>query len=142
MHWRQSRRQAGSDLVGKTIRVFWRSDNKWYNASVCGYDSASKRHHVKYEDGEEERLDLQNEQYQVVVDDDAPSAKKARTAAGASSSATAQPAAASAAAAAATATATKNAASAAKRRASTAAKGRKRISTPPVTPEICVRTAA
>lgn len=125
MGWSAS--QASSDLVGKTIKVFWRSDNKWYNASVCGYDSSSKKHHVKYDDGQEEHLDLQNEQYQVVVESDLPSAKKAKVAARAESAPEA-----SSAATTATTTAkakTKAKATSAKRRATAPTKSRKRIST-------------
>ncbi|KAG8369538.1 hypothetical protein BUALT_Bualt14G0023900 [Buddleja alternifolia] len=48
-------------FIGLQCKVYWPLDGSWYSGHVVGYDSDTGRHHVKYEDGEEENLILSNE---------------------------------------------------------------------------------
>ncbi|XP_028759661.1 histone-lysine N-methyltransferase ATX2 [Neltuma alba] len=54
-------------LVGLRCKVYWPMDLKWYIGRVRGYDSETKIHHVKYEDGDEENLILSNEKIRFHV---------------------------------------------------------------------------
>ncbi|XP_021733247.1 histone-lysine N-methyltransferase ATX1-like [Chenopodium quinoa] len=47
---------------GLKCEVYWPLDDVWYKGSVSGYDAVSKKHNIKYEDGEEEELILSQEQ--------------------------------------------------------------------------------
>ncbi|KAJ8755248.1 hypothetical protein K2173_019046 [Erythroxylum novogranatense] len=48
-------------FVGLSCKVYWPLDAAWYSGCVVGYCSEIERHHVKYEDGDEEDLGLQDE---------------------------------------------------------------------------------
>ncbi|KAI0523084.1 hypothetical protein KFK09_005474 [Dendrobium nobile] len=54
-------------FVGLACKVFWPLDDGWYKGSVMSYDSDSHRHHIKYNDGDEERLIVANEKIQFHV---------------------------------------------------------------------------
>ncbi|XP_020591752.1 histone-lysine N-methyltransferase TRX1-like [Phalaenopsis equestris] len=54
-------------FVGLACKVFWPLDDGWYKGSVVSYDSDSLRHHVKYNDGDEEHLVLVHEKIQFHV---------------------------------------------------------------------------
>ncbi|KAF7837087.1 histone-lysine N-methyltransferase ATX2-like [Senna tora] len=54
-------------LVGLRCKVYWPMDLKWYIGSVIGYDSETKIHQVKYEDGDEENLILSSEKIRFHV---------------------------------------------------------------------------
>ena len=58
---------AYQHLVGKRIDIYWSFDNKWFNATVV--KAAEGKLAVKYEDGEEENLELKNEHYRWLPDD-------------------------------------------------------------------------
>ena len=49
---------GGAELVGARIEVWWESENRWFAAAVQSYDSGSRKHHVFYDDGDEEDLDM------------------------------------------------------------------------------------
>ncbi|KAJ8422635.1 hypothetical protein Cgig2_028506 [Carnegiea gigantea] len=50
--------------------VYWPLDNAWYKASVISYDLESKRHSLKYEDGDEEELMVSDEQIKFHISKD------------------------------------------------------------------------
>ena len=49
---------GGSEHVGKRIEVWWEGDKQWFGAVVQSYDSATRKHHILYDDNEEEDLDM------------------------------------------------------------------------------------
>ncbi|KAJ8902399.1 hypothetical protein NDN08_006804 [Rhodosorus marinus] len=53
----------GVELEGRSIQVFWPLDNKYYGCVINKYDAKSRKHKVKYEDGDEEVLDLLRERW-------------------------------------------------------------------------------
>ncbi|CAI9117365.1 OLC1v1018743C1 [Oldenlandia corymbosa var. corymbosa] len=48
-------------FVGLRCKIFWPLDADWYTGQVLAYDFKTGRHHVKYEDGDDEELILSNE---------------------------------------------------------------------------------
>ncbi|KAM0933417.1 putative [histone H3]-lysine(4) N-trimethyltransferase [Dioscorea sansibarensis] len=56
-----------NSLIKQRIRVFWPLDQCWYFGLVKDYDPASKLHHVKYDDRDEEWIDLQNERFKLLL---------------------------------------------------------------------------
>ena len=50
----------GVALVSAKVKVFWPGMGRWYTATVMGYNSESKLHHLKYADGDEEHDNLDN----------------------------------------------------------------------------------
>ena len=48
---------GGSEHVGKRIEVWWEGDKQWFGAVVQSYDSATRKHHILYDDNKEEDLD-------------------------------------------------------------------------------------
>ncbi|KAK4778260.1 hypothetical protein SAY87_018447 [Trapa incisa] len=48
-------------LIGLQCKVFWPLDADWYTGSIVGYDLEICKHHVKYEDGDTEDLNLARE---------------------------------------------------------------------------------
>lgn len=58
---------------GKRVRVLWMEPNgesAWYGANVKSHDSATKKHHIAYDDGTEESIDFGEEKVEAVVDGD------------------------------------------------------------------------
>ncbi|KAK8930892.1 hypothetical protein KSP39_PZI016380 [Platanthera zijinensis] len=54
-------------VVKQRIRVFWPLDKCWYFGLVKGYDPITKMHHVKYDDRDEEWINLQNERFKLLL---------------------------------------------------------------------------
>ncbi|KAL6526707.1 hypothetical protein OROGR_015797 [Orobanche gracilis] len=54
-------------FIGLQCKVYWPLDASWYSGHIVGYNSETGRHHVKYEDEEEENLILSNEQLKFHV---------------------------------------------------------------------------
>ncbi|CAK9167735.1 unnamed protein product [Ilex paraguariensis] len=48
-------------FIGLQCKVYWPLDADWYSGRIVGYDLATDRHHIEYEDGDEEKLILANE---------------------------------------------------------------------------------
>ncbi|KAG0491118.1 hypothetical protein HPP92_007981 [Vanilla planifolia] len=48
-------------FIGLACKVFWPLDDDWYTGCVVAYDSATRRHHIKYNDGDAEHVLLMNE---------------------------------------------------------------------------------
>ncbi|GJZ21247.1 phospholipase-like protein [Tanacetum coccineum] len=62
--WAQSV-EHGENLVGKRIKVWWSADKNYYQGVVKSFHCRNKRHKVLYDDGEEELLDLKQEQWEL-----------------------------------------------------------------------------
>ncbi|KAL6600542.1 hypothetical protein ACP70R_045342 [Stipagrostis hirtigluma subsp. patula] len=61
---------AGADpsaFVGLACKVFWPLDDDWYKGSITGYTEATKKHSVKYDDGEAEDLILADERIKFSI---------------------------------------------------------------------------
>uniref|UniRef100_A0A7N0TBW6 Enhancer of polycomb-like protein n=1 Tax=Kalanchoe fedtschenkoi TaxID=63787 RepID=A0A7N0TBW6_KALFE len=54
-------------ILKKRIKVFWPLDKSWYIGLVNDYDPKKKQHHVKYEDREEEWIDLSSERFKLLL---------------------------------------------------------------------------
>ncbi|XP_047321506.1 histone-lysine N-methyltransferase ATX2-like [Impatiens glandulifera] len=54
-------------LVGLKCKVYWPLDDKWYIAHLSGYNADTDRHHIVYEDGDEENLDLSREKIKIFI---------------------------------------------------------------------------
>ncbi|MCI05882.1 hypothetical protein A2U01_0026937, partial [Trifolium medium] len=51
----------------RRIKVFWPLDQSWYYGYVDDYDEGKKLHHVKYDDRDEEWIDLQTERFKLLL---------------------------------------------------------------------------
>jgi DNA mismatch repair protein MSH6 len=58
---------VAAEVVGRRLRVYWPLDDAWYEGRVEAYDSASGKHCVKYDDGDEEQVDLGKERFEWVA---------------------------------------------------------------------------
>ncbi|KAF3326962.1 DNA mismatch repair protein MSH6 [Carex littledalei] len=54
-------------IVKWRIRVYWPMDRSWYIGSVKEYDPVIHKHRVRYDDQEEEWLDLHNERFKLLL---------------------------------------------------------------------------
>lgn len=54
-------------FIGLHCKVYWPLDASWYCGHLTEYNSETRRHHVKYEDGEEENIALPNERVKFHV---------------------------------------------------------------------------
>ncbi|XP_031372689.1 uncharacterized protein LOC116187847 isoform X2 [Punica granatum] len=54
-------------VLDKKIKVFWPLDEKWYYGLVNDYDEERKLHHIKYDDRDEEWVDLRNEKIKILL---------------------------------------------------------------------------
>ncbi|CAN1346819.1 Histone-lysine N-methyltransferase TRX1 [Linum perenne] len=54
-------------VLNRRIKVFWPLDESWYYGLVSDYDKERKLHHVKYDDRDEEWIDLQNERFKLLL---------------------------------------------------------------------------
>ncbi|KAE8687126.1 Enhancer of polycomb-like transcription factor protein, putative isoform 5 [Hibiscus syriacus] len=54
-------------VLNRRIKVFWPLDKNWYYGLVYGYDKEKKLHHVKYDDRDEEWIDLRNERFKLLL---------------------------------------------------------------------------
>ncbi len=50
-----------SPSVGDRIEVYWPNNRKYYAGTVKSVDEEKNEHHVKYDDGDEEKLALTKE---------------------------------------------------------------------------------
>ncbi|XBH92070.1 hypothetical protein VPH35_083283 [Triticum aestivum] len=60
------------EAVGRRLRVYWPLDDAWYEGTVDAYDGGSRRHRVKYDDGEEEEVDLVKEKFEWAAEEATP----------------------------------------------------------------------
>ncbi|KAF8400757.1 hypothetical protein HHK36_014057 [Tetracentron sinense] len=54
-------------VLNRRIKVFWPLDQSWYFGLVNNYDPERKLHHVKYDDRDEEWINLQNESFKLLL---------------------------------------------------------------------------
>lgn len=54
-------------VLNRRIKVFWPLDQSWYYGLVNDYDKERKLHHVKYDDCDEEWINLQNERFKLLL---------------------------------------------------------------------------
>lgn len=54
-------------VLNRRIKVFWPLDKSWYYGLVNEYDKERKLHHVKYDDRDEEWINLQNERFKLLL---------------------------------------------------------------------------
>ncbi|XP_021308614.1 histone-lysine N-methyltransferase TRX1 isoform X3 [Sorghum bicolor] len=54
-------------FVGLVCKVFWPLDDDWYKGSITWYNEATKKHSVKYDDGEAEDLSLADERIKFSI---------------------------------------------------------------------------
>ncbi|GLT97667.1 hypothetical protein SLE2022_152220 [Rubroshorea leprosula] len=66
-------------VLNRRIKVFWPLDQSWYYGLVNDYDEEKKLHHVKYDDRDEEWINLQNERFKLLLfPSEAPSKSERR----------------------------------------------------------------
>lgn len=56
----------GQEVVDKRVKVYWPLDKIWYEGCVKSFDSSSGEHLVKYDDDDEEMIDLSEEKIEWV----------------------------------------------------------------------------
>ncbi|KAJ6961667.1 hypothetical protein NC652_000570 [Populus alba x Populus x berolinensis] len=56
-------------LVGSKIKVWWPMDKRFYEGVVDSYDPVKKKHKVLYADGDEEKLNLKRQRWELIKDD-------------------------------------------------------------------------
>ncbi|KAJ7958704.1 Enhancer of polycomb-like [Quillaja saponaria] len=54
-------------VLNRRIKVFWPLDQSWYYGLVNDYDKERKLHHVKYDDRDEEWINLENERFKLLL---------------------------------------------------------------------------
>uniref|UniRef100_A0A2N9H285 DNA mismatch repair protein n=1 Tax=Fagus sylvatica TaxID=28930 RepID=A0A2N9H285_FAGSY len=60
------KRSDGEGVVGRRVRVYWPLDQAWYEGTVKSFDKVANKHLVRYEDDEEELLDLGKEKVEWI----------------------------------------------------------------------------
>ncbi|KAE9588983.1 putative histone-lysine N-methyltransferase [Lupinus albus] len=53
-------------LLKRRIKVFWPLDQSWYYGFVNGYDAEKRLYHIKYDDRDEEWINLQTERFKLL----------------------------------------------------------------------------
>lgn len=54
-------------ILNRKIKVLWPLDECWYFGIVNDYDPQRKLHHIKYEDRDEEWINIQNERFKLLL---------------------------------------------------------------------------
>ncbi|KAI9097460.1 hypothetical protein K1719_025231 [Acacia pycnantha] len=54
-------------VLNQRIKVFWPLDQSWYYGTVNDYDKSKKLHHIKYDDRDEEWINLQTERFKLLL---------------------------------------------------------------------------
>ncbi|XP_050215134.1 uncharacterized protein LOC126666180 [Mercurialis annua] len=54
-------------VLNRRIKVFWPLDQSWYYGLISDYDDVTKLHHVKYDDRDEEWINLQDERFKLLL---------------------------------------------------------------------------
>ncbi|XP_073039135.1 uncharacterized protein [Primulina eburnea] len=66
-------------FINRRIKVFWPLDESWYYGLVNDYHPECKLHHIKYDDRDEEWVDLHEEKFKVLLlPSDVPGKQKPR----------------------------------------------------------------
>ena len=53
-----------AEAVGKRIRVWWPSEDKWFGGEVASFDG--RKHGIRYDDGDEDEIDLADHKFEIV----------------------------------------------------------------------------
>ncbi|KAL1532680.1 sister chromatid cohesion protein PDS5 C [Salvia divinorum] len=61
--------ELGENLVGSKVEVWWPEDQLYYEGVIDSFDSGKKKHRVLYNDGDEEILNLKNEEWRFLKED-------------------------------------------------------------------------
>ncbi|KAF2304519.1 hypothetical protein GH714_032884 [Hevea brasiliensis] len=54
-------------VLNRRIKVFWPLDQSWYYGLISDYDTVKKLHHIKYDDRDEEWINLQDERFKLLL---------------------------------------------------------------------------
>ncbi|XP_047323164.1 uncharacterized protein LOC124926890 isoform X2 [Impatiens glandulifera] len=54
-------------VINRRIKVFWPLDESWYYGLINDYNVKEKLHHVKYDDRDEEWINLKNERFKLLL---------------------------------------------------------------------------
>ncbi|KAK7293598.1 hypothetical protein RJT34_16468 [Clitoria ternatea] len=54
-------------VLKRKIKIFWPLDQSWYYGLVDNYDEKRKAHHIKYDDRDEEWIDLHTERFKLLL---------------------------------------------------------------------------
>ena len=61
-----------SMMVGKRVSVYWPLDKAWYEGEVHRFDKEKNQYHVTYDDGDDEILRLDKEQWKICENQQKP----------------------------------------------------------------------
>ncbi|KAF9617250.1 hypothetical protein IFM89_035194 [Coptis chinensis] len=54
-------------VINRRIKVFWPLDQSWYLGLITSYDTQRNLHHIKYDDRDEEWINLENERFKLLL---------------------------------------------------------------------------
>ncbi|CAL1409630.1 unnamed protein product [Linum trigynum] len=54
-------------IVGKRVKVYWSGSRRWFTGKIESFHRRKKLHHVVYDDGDKEDLDLKKEKFELQV---------------------------------------------------------------------------
>jgi hypothetical protein len=57
----------GPEVVGRKVAILWRKDGQWFKGKIHSYREATKKHFVKYEDGDQQEVNLSRERFQFLT---------------------------------------------------------------------------
>ncbi|QDZ19417.1 hypothetical protein HOP50_02g19320 [Chloropicon primus] len=57
----------GPEVVGRKVAVYWRKPGQWFKGKIYSYTDKTKKHFVKYEDGDQQEVDLAREKFQFLT---------------------------------------------------------------------------
>ncbi|XP_045796894.1 DNA mismatch repair protein MSH6 [Trifolium pratense] len=67
-----------SHFIGKRIKVYWPLDDAWYEGVVKSFDSVTSKHRIRYDDDEEESIDISKEKIEWLQDNSSKKLKRLR----------------------------------------------------------------
>jgi len=59
----QSNAKYGAEIVGKRVCVYWPEENMFFPGTVVAHDASSGKHHIEYDDNDEEHVLLEAESF-------------------------------------------------------------------------------
>ncbi|XP_057957786.1 sister chromatid cohesion protein PDS5 homolog C-like isoform X2 [Malania oleifera] len=65
-------RECGENLVGLKIKVWWPHHQMFFEGRIESFDPARKKHRVVYTDGDEEKLFLRKEKWEIIEGESVP----------------------------------------------------------------------
>lgn len=66
----------GRAAIGWRVGVYWKDDAVFYPGEIRGYDSATGKHHIHYDDNEDEHISLSTEKIKWIVPPGVPERKE------------------------------------------------------------------